>query len=56
MLLTIKWYDWKWQVRNRITRHRNPKEVINITEEEEKDIEKVLKKFRMGITPVIMLH
>ncbi len=46
-----QWYDWKWQVRNRITDIETLKKVINITEEEEKDIEKVLKKFRMGITP-----
>lgn len=46
-----EWMDWKWQVRNRITDVETLKEVINITEEEEKEIGEVLKKFRMGITP-----
>lgn len=46
-----EWNDWKWQVRNRITTVEQLKKVINLTEQEEKDIEETLKKFRMGITP-----
>lgn len=46
-----QWNDWQWQVRNRITDVETLKKVINVTDEEAKDIEKVLSKFRMGITP-----
>jgi lysine 2,3-aminomutase len=46
-----EWNDWKWQVRNRITDVSDLKKVINLTEQEEKDIEETLKRFRMGITP-----
>jgi len=46
-----EWNDWKWQVRNRINTVDQLKEIINLTEQEEEDISKVLDKFRMGITP-----
>jgi lysine 2,3-aminomutase len=46
-----EWNDWHWQVRNRIDTVDKLKKIINLTEQEEKDIEKVLEKFRMGITP-----
>lgn len=46
-----QWNDWHWQVKNRITDVETLKKVINITSQEEKDINEVLKKFRMGITP-----
>lgn len=46
-----QWSDWKWQVRNRINNIETLKKVVNITPEEENHIEKVLQKFRMGITP-----
>ncbi|NMB07317.1 MAG: lysine 2,3-aminomutase [Tissierellia bacterium] len=46
-----EWHDWKWQVRNRITDVDTLKQIINITEKEEKEIGEVLEKFRMGITP-----
>lgn len=46
-----EWNDWHWQVRNRITDVDTLKKVINLTEDEEKDIQEVLGKFRMGITP-----
>ncbi len=46
-----QWNDWRWQVRNRITHVETLKKVINITEQEEKEIGIVLEKFRMGITP-----
>src|SRR5678815_4300025 len=36
-----QWDDWRWQVRN----------IINLTKQEEEDIEAVLEKFRVGITP-----
>ncbi|MBC8588576.1 lysine 2,3-aminomutase [Paratissierella segnis] len=46
-----EWNDWKWQVRNRITKVETLKQIINLTEQEEQDINQVLKKFRLGITP-----
>ena len=45
------WNDWKWQVRNRVTDVNVLREIINLTEQEEKDISRVLEKFRVGITP-----
>ncbi len=46
-----EWYDWKWQVRNRITTVEQLKKIINLTPQEEKDIDQVVKNFRLGITP-----
>jgi len=46
-----EWNDWKWQVRNRVSDVDTLKKIINLTEEEEKDIGSVLEKFRVGITP-----
>jgi lysine 2,3-aminomutase len=46
-----QWYDWKWQVANRITTVEQLKKIINLTEQEEKDINAVVKNFRLGITP-----
>ena len=46
-----EWNDWKWQVWNRVTDVNVLREIINLTEQEEKDISEVLEKFRVGITP-----
>ena len=46
-----QWNDWKWQVANRITTVEQLKKIINLTEQEEKDINAVVKNFRLGITP-----
>jgi lysine 2,3-aminomutase len=46
-----QWNDWKWQVSHRITTVENLKKVINLTPQEEKDINDTLKNFRLGITP-----
>ncbi len=46
-----EWNDWHWQVKNRITTVEQLSKVINLTEQEKNDINLVLKKFRMGITP-----
>ncbi len=46
-----EWNDWKWQLRNRINDVEKLKKVIQLTEQEEKDIKEVLGKFRLGITP-----
>lgn len=46
-----QWDDWHWQVNNRIDSVEKLKQIINMTEQEEKDISAVLSKFRLGITP-----
>ena len=46
-----QWNDWHWQVRNRITDVETLGKIINLTEQEAKDISAVLEKFRVGITP-----
>jgi L-lysine 2,3-aminomutase len=46
-----EWMDWHWQVRNRITDVETLSKIIHITEGEKEEIQKVLKKFPMGITP-----
>ena len=46
-----EWNDWKWQVANRITSVDQLKKIINLTPQEEKDINETLKRFRLGITP-----
>mgnify|MGYP000488376963 CR=1 FL=1 len=48
---TEQWNDWKWQVANRITTVQQLKQVLNLSEQEEADISKVIETFRMGITP-----
>jgi lysine 2,3-aminomutase len=49
-----EWNDWHWQVRNRITSVSQLKKYIPLTEQEEKDITKVLTRFRMAITPYFL--
>ena len=51
-----EWNDWRWQVENRIDSVEKIKKIINITKQEEEDINKVLEKFRMGITPYYAAH
>jgi lysine 2,3-aminomutase len=46
-----EWNDWKWQVRNRVTTLEELEQIIQLTEEEREGITRVLKKFRMAITP-----
>jgi len=45
------WNDWTWQVANRLTTVEEIGQVVNLTEQEKKDIEKVMHGFRVGITP-----
>jgi len=51
-----EWNDWRWQVENRIDTIEKLKKIINVTQEEEENINKVLEKFRMGITPYYAAH
>ena len=46
-----QWNDWKWQISNRLTTVEQIGKVVNLTEQEKKDIEKVMHGFRVGITP-----
>lgn len=45
------WNDWHWQLQNRITTVAELRRIIDLTPEEEKDIEQALGRFRMAITP-----
>ena len=45
------WNDWKWQTSNRIKNAEQLKKYINLTEDEEQTIQKVLGHLRMAITP-----
>ncbi|MBS7526579.1 MAG: lysine 2,3-aminomutase [Clostridiales bacterium] len=46
-----EWQSWEWQVRNRITKLEELKEIISLTPDEEEGIQKSLEILRMGITP-----
>ncbi|WP_072469800.1 lysine 2,3-aminomutase [Urinicoccus massiliensis] len=46
-----QWNDWHWQVQNRISDVETLGKIFELTEEEKEDIQQVLNKFRMGITP-----
>ncbi len=46
-----EWNDWKWQLRNRITSVDALKQVVEMTAEEERDVNNSLKSLRMAITP-----
>lgn len=46
-----EWNDWKWQLRNRVTKVDQLKEVVNLTEAEEEGVRKSLEILRMAITP-----
>lgn len=46
-----EWNDWKWQIRNRIATVEELKQVVELTETEEKAVSKCLNKLRMAITP-----
>ena len=46
-----QWNDWHWQVQNRIQDIETLEQIIELTDQEKKEISSVLAKFRMGITP-----
>ncbi len=46
-----QWNNWHWQVKNRIATIEQLKQVIEISDEEEKGLEQCLQTFRMAITP-----
>ncbi|MFX1436559.1 MAG: lysine 2,3-aminomutase [Promethearchaeota archaeon] len=43
------WYDWRWQVKNRITTLEELKKYITLSKEE--DDPRILQEYRMAITP-----
>lgn len=50
-----QWNDWHWQVANRLTKAEDIAKVINLSDEEKRDMEKVVGQFRAGITPYFAL-
>ncbi|MFZ5827269.1 MAG: lysine 2,3-aminomutase [Bacillota bacterium] len=46
-----QWNDWKWQVSHRITTLEELKQVVNLTDDEERAIKDSEHLFRLGITP-----
>lgn len=45
------WFDWRWQIKNRITDLNGLSKVINLTQDEISAYEQSHKKFKMAITP-----
>lgn len=43
--------DWHWQVEHRLTTVEEIAQVVNLSDQEKADIEKVMGGFRVGITP-----
>ncbi|MFH1202422.1 MAG: KamA family radical SAM protein [Candidatus Omnitrophota bacterium] len=50
-LIPEKWYDWRWQVKNRITKREQLAQIINLTEEEEAGIKRSSGRLALAITP-----
>lgn len=46
-----QWYDWKWQVKNRVETLDDLKKYVALTAEEEQGVANALKTLRMAITP-----
>jgi lysine 2,3-aminomutase len=46
-----QWTNWQWQVKHRITGVEQLRKYIQLTPQEEDDIQAVLARFRMAITP-----
>lgn len=46
-----EWNDWHWQIRNRITKLEELKQVLELTPEEEEGVRRSRETLRMAITP-----
>jgi len=46
-----EWDDWRWQLKNRITSVDRLKQVVEMTEKEQREVNAALKSLRMAITP-----
>ncbi len=51
-----EWNSWIWQEQNRITTLEDLKKLIPIEEKKEKEIEQVLKHFKMAVTPYFVSY
>ncbi len=47
----LEWEDWRWQLKHRISTKEELSQVIKLTPEEEKGIEKATGRLSMAITP-----
>lgn len=45
------WFDWRWQLKNRITSVDGLSKIANLTQDEKDAFEESSKKFKMGVTP-----
>ncbi len=45
------WKDWHWQVKNRVNNVEDLKKYFKLTKTEEEQVQTVLSRFRMAITP-----
>jgi lysine 2,3-aminomutase len=45
------WNDWRWQIKNRITRLEELEKILDLTEEEKTEISESLRFLKMSITP-----
>lgn len=50
-ILPQEWNDWKWQLKNRITRTDSLKSLLTLTQEENDALTHTLNTLRMAITP-----
>ncbi len=46
-----QWNDWQWQVKHRLVNAAQLKKYIPLTAQDEQDIQSVLDKFRIAVTP-----
>ncbi|NLW20545.1 MAG: lysine 2,3-aminomutase, partial [Clostridiales bacterium] len=46
-----QWQDWHWQVKHRVTTVEELRRYLTLTPQEEQDIQQVLDRFRIAITP-----
>jgi lysine-2,3-aminomutase len=55
-ILPEQWYDWKWQIKNRITSCEQLGSIIKLQSNDKEEIERCLQRFRMAITPYYAMH
>jgi lysine 2,3-aminomutase len=50
-LTEAEWNDWRWQLRNRLTRLQDLEQFVRLTDEERRGVALAPSLFRIGITP-----
>ncbi len=50
-VLDEDWNDWQWQLKNRLRFTKDLEKFLELTEQEKNDMNNILSKFRMSITP-----